>query len=564
MTNTHDKLHEECGVFGVWAPGEDVARLTYFGLYALQHRGQESAGIATTDGTRLMLRTRMGLVATAFDEESLTPLTGHAAIGHTRYSTTGSSRLCNAQPMHFEHPQLGWMALAHNGNITNAAPLRAELEAQGVQFETTSDSEVLGRLVAASPGGSWVTKFRRAMARLKGAYSLVVLTPTHLMAVRDPLAIRPLCIGRLPGAAQSVEGGLQKGEPIAWSPLRGTRSAGGGWVVASETCALMTIGADFVREVRPGEIVTIGAEGLTAYDHVPLSGPQPELEPEQALCVFEYIYFARPDSVINGVPLYTARQNMGRELAREHPAHADIVIGVPDSATPAAIGYALESGIPYTEGLIKNRYIGRTFIQPHQQLRERGIGLKFNPLPEVLRGKRVVVVDDSIVRGTTTRPIVDLLRRAGAVEVHVRIHSPAMRHPCYLGVDTARREELIAHRMSVPEIARHIGADSLGYLSLQGLFRAVGLGQDRLCSGCFTGSYPVPTQPEFDRQGADGKLALEQAGLHTADRPQGPPTSDPDLAPAARRTPSSAHDSLELELTRQDLDRDRVPAGLDP
>ncbi len=570
MTNTHDKLHEECGVFGVWAPGEDVARLTYFGLYALQHRGQESAGIATTDGTRLMLRTRMGLVATAFDEESLAPLSGHAAIGHTRYSTTGSSRLCNAQPMRFEHPQLGWMALAHNGNITNAAPLRAELEAQGVQFETTSDSEVLGRLVAASPGGSWVTKFRRAMARLKGAYSLVVLTPTHLMAVRDPLAIRPLCIGRLPGAAQSVEGGLQKGEPIAWSPLRGTRSAGGGWVVASETCALMTIGADFVREVRPGEIVTIGAEGLTAYDHVPLSGPQPELEPEQALCVFEYIYFARPDSVINGVPLYTARQNMGRELAREHPAHADIVIGVPDSATPAAIGYALESGIPYTEGLIKNRYIGRTFIQPHQQLRERGIGLKFNPLPEVLRGKRVVVVDDSIVRGTTTRPIVDLLRRAGAIEVHVRIHSPAMRHPCYLGVDTARREELIAHRMSVPDIARHIGADSLGYLSLEGLFRAVGLGQDRLCSGCFTGHYPVPTQPEFDRQGADGKLALEQEP--TTGRPPRPTpaaaigtgSNDPDLNPGARRTTPTPDAGIELELTRQDMDRDRVPAGLDP
>lgn len=499
-----DKLHEECGVFGVWAPGEDVARLTYFGLYALQHRGQESAGIATTDGETLMLRTRMGLVSTAFDEESLSGLKGHAAVGHTRYSTTGSSRLCNAQPLRLDDPNLGWLALSHNGNVTNAEPLHDELAAEGVSFETTSDSEVIGKLAIASHGANWVTKYRRAMSRLTGAYSLALLTPTHLLAIRDPMAIRPLCIGRLPS---------------------------GGWVVSSESCALMTVGAHFIREVEAGEIVTIGADGLTSYADLPKA--------EQALCVFEYIYFARPDSVINNVSLYTARQRMGRELAREHPAEADIVIGVPDSATPAAIGYSLQSGIPYTEGLIKNRYIGRTFIQPDQHLRERGIGLKFNPLPEVLSGKRVIVVDDSIVRGTTTKPIVELLRRSGATEVHVRIHSPAMSHPCYLGVDTARREELIAHRMSVEEIARHIGADSLGYLSLPGLFRAVGQGGGQLCSGCFTGNYPVPVQMEF---ATDHKLAMEYVG---EDKPPAPP----------RR--------LELDVDQVEMDLDRIPVGAD-
>ncbi|MFL5734992.1 MAG: amidophosphoribosyltransferase [Chloroflexia bacterium] len=527
-----DKLHEECGVFGVWAPGEDVARLTYFGLYALQHRGQESAGIATTGGESLMLRTRMGLVATAFDEESLSGLTGRAAIGHTRYSTTGSSRLENAQPMRLEDPALGWLALGHNGNVTNAGPLRIEMESQGVTFETTSDSEVIGKMVVASHGATWATKLRRAMARLTGAYSLVLLSPTHLIAVRDPMGIRPLCLGKLPGS----EGSRQSAVGNYASSHEQVRGSKGGWVVASESCALMTVGAQFIREVEPGEIITIGPEGLTSYGTVP--------EVNQATCVFEYIYFARPDSIINSISLYTARQNMGRELAREHPTEADIVIGVPDSATPAAIGYSLESGIPYTEGLIKNRYIGRTFIQPHQHLRERGIGLKFNPLPEVLRGKRVVVVDDSIVRGTTTRPIVELLRRAGATEVHMRIHSPAMNNPCYLGVDTARREELIAHRMSVPEIARHIGADSLGYLSLPGLYQAVGLGDDKLCSGCFTGNYPVPVQMEFH---LDNKLYLE------------PAEQQPQPAPLIELKQGV----LELQLEEAEMDEDRIPAGAD-
>ena len=399
---------------------------------------------------------------------------------------------------------------------------------------------MIGKLAVASHGSNWVTKFRRAMARLTGAYSLTLLTPTHLIAVRDPMGIRPLCIGRLPAGTRSGEAGKTQGEPIARYPI----PKGGGWVIASESCALMTVGAEFIREVEPGEIITIGEEGLTSYGDVPRTN--------QALCVFEYIYFARPDSTVSNVPLYTARQSMGRELAKEHPAEADIVIGVPDSATPAAIGYSLQSGIPYTEGLIKNRYIGRTFIQPHQHLRERGIGLKFNPLPEVLKGKRVVVVDDSIVRGTTTRPIVDLLRRAGATEVHVRIHSPAMSHPCYLGVDTARREELIAHRMSVPDIARHIGADSLGYLSLEGLFRAVGLGGDKLCSGCFTGDYPVPVQMEFS--GSDQKLAMEPSqNGHTR-----PGTKDPDLLGR-----NAHHSGMEVEFAQGEMDMDRVPAGVD-
>ena len=532
--STDDKMHEACGIFGVWAPGEDVARLTYFGLYALQHRGQESAGIATSNGHDLMIRTRMGLVSTAFDEEVLGKLTGHSAIGHTRYSTTGSSVACNAQPIRLEDRKLGWMALAHNGNVTNAGPLYTELLSEGYKFETTSDSEVIGQLAVASHGQDWAAKFRSAMQRLTGAYSLALLTPTHLIAVRDPMGIRPLCLGRLPGR-QPVDNvsthSANKGEPISRTPLH-TPQANGGWVIASESCALMTIGAQFIRDIEPGEIVTIGADGLTSYKDPGST--------DQALCVFEYIYFGRPDSVIEGRSLYQSRQQMGRQLAREHPVEADIVIGVPDSATPAAIGYALESGIPYSEGLIKNRYIGRTFIQPNQKLRERGIGLKFNPLPEILSGKRVVVVDDSIVRGTTTRPIVDLLRKAGATEVHVRIHSPAMAHPCYLGVDTARREELIAHRLTVEEIAHHIGADSLGYLSLPGLFRAVGLAGDRLCSGCFTGNYPVPVQLEFT---VDGNLSLEEA---------------------ARSEPITFMQSkLEFDIEQDTLDRDRIPIGAD-
>ena len=474
-----DHLHEACGVFGIYAPDEDVARLTYFGLYALQHRGQESAGIATTDGRNLNVFTRMGLVAQVFDEAAMAGLRGPesaAAIGHTRYSTTGSNRACNAQPIVVHDADLGPLALAHNGNIINALPLKTRLQEQGGAFAGTTDSEVIAQALVYTPGRTWVSRLRTLMPRLQGAYSLTLLTPSALYAVRDPFGIRPLCLGRLPSGA---------------------------WVVASESCALQTVGATFEREVQAGEIVQIDAAGLTTW-----ATPAAAVG---ALCVFEHIYFARPDSKIGGRSNYLARQAMGRRLAIEHPAAADIVIGVPDSAIPAAIGFAQQAGLPYSEGLVKNRYIGRTFIQPNQQMRARGVELKFNPLPEVLDGQRVVVVDDSIVRGTTTRPIVELLRKAGAREVHVRIHSPAMRHPCYLGVDTARREELIAHRLSVAEICREIGADSLGYLSLEGLFAAVsadGGREDALCQGCFTGNYPMPVQMELP---LDAKLALEMA-----------------------------------------------------
>jgi amidophosphoribosyltransferase len=464
-----DKPHEECGVFGIYAPGEDVARVTFFGLYALQHRGQESAGIATTNGARIFRRTHQGLVSQAFTEDDLGALPGVAAVGHTRYSTTGQSNARNAGPM-MTVSSLGPIAVAHNGNIVNAYQIKEELEADGETFETTTDSEVLTRLIALSPGSTVVERVRSAMPALIGAYSLAILTPGSLLAVRDPKGVRPLCLGTLNGH----------------------------WVVASESCALMTVGAQFVREVEPGEIVEIDACGLRSW-------PPPAVG-NHATCLFELIYFARPDSTLLNQRLHLVRQRMGEQLAREHPADADIVVGLPDSATPAAIGYSRESGIPYTEALIKNRYIGRTFIQPDQLLREVGVALKFNALPEVLEDKRVVLVDDTIVRGTTSRPIVQLLRNAGAREVHMRVHAPPMRYPCYLGVDLARREELIAARMSVEEIGEHIGVDSIGYLSLEGLLSAIDSPSAGFCTGCLTGSYPVPVQLEMDMH----KLVLER------------------------------------------------------
>jgi amidophosphoribosyltransferase len=464
-----DKPHEECGVFGIFAPGEDVARITFFGLYALQHRGQESAGIATADGHTVHRRTHLGLVSQAFTENDLAVLPGFAAIGHTRYSTTGQSSERNAGPMLTES-SLGPIAVGHNGNIVNAFSLRDELEERGERFVTTTDSEVLARLIALAPGDTMVLKLRQAMPRLNGAYSLVILTSEKLYAVRDPKGVRPLCIGKL----------------------------GDHWVVASESCALMTVGATFVREIEPGEIVEIDETGFTS--HMPL-------EPSKhATCLFELIYFARPDSTLLNQRLHLVRQRMGEVLAREHPVEADVVVGLPDSATPAAIGYAKASGIPYGEGLIKNRYIGRTFIQPDQRLRDIGVSLKFNALPEVLDGKRVILVDDTIVRGTTSRPIVNLLRNAGAKEVHMRVHAPPMMWPCYLGVDLARREELIAARMSVEEIGKHIGADSIGYLSLEGLLEAINSPGGGFCTGCLTGHYPIPVQLELDMD----KLVLER------------------------------------------------------
>ncbi len=458
-------MHESCGVFGIYAPGEDVSRLTFFALFALQHRGQESAGIATTDGKSIQLYARMGLVSQVFNEGSLSRLGGNIAIGHNRYSTTGSSHVKNVQPIVLGN-SAGAMAIAHNGNIINAKHFYDELSDQGYTFRTTTDTEVIANLILSSPEKDWVDKIRYAMHRLQGVYSLVIMTNHTLFGVRDPLGVRPLCLGAIDD----------------------------GWVIASETCALDHIGANLIREIEPGEIVAINENGISSYQ---------EESGKRAVCVFEYIYFARPDSVINGRLLYPARQAMGAQLAREHPVEADLVMGVPDSATAAGIGYASESGISLCEGLLKNRYVGRTFIEPDQRIRDLGVKLKFNPMPQILDGKRVVVVDDSIVRGTTTPKVVGLLRKAGAREVHMRICAPPIRYPCFFGVDMATRWELIAAQKKIPEIRDYIGADSLGYSSIEGLVRAVALPRDVFCMACFTGDYPIPVQLEMS------KLALE-------------------------------------------------------
>ncbi len=458
-------MHESCGIFGVYCPGVDVARLTFFGLYALQHRGQESAGIATSDGNNINLTTAMGLVSQVFTEDKLRQLEGHIAIGHNRYSTTGSSQSFNAQPIMVTHNDTQ-IVVGHNGNIINAKIRRDELEANGYTFHTATDTEIIGNLILSSMEKDMVGKIRYAMNRLQGAYSLVILTNDELFAVRDPLGVRPLCLGNL----------------------------NGGWVVASESCALDHIGAIYLREIEPGEIVRISKEGLQTFKK---PGKQ------KGLCIFEYIYFARPDSVIQNKLVYQARQAMGAQLSLEHPVEADLVMGVPDSATAAGIGYSAASGIPYCEGLLKNRYVGRTFIEPDQRLRDLGVQLKFNPLSEIIEGKKLIAVDDSIVRGTTTPRVINMLRRAGAKEVHLRICAPPLRHPCFFGVDMATRKELIAAQKSVEEIRQFIGADSLGYLSIEGLIKAIGLPKESYCLACFTGDYPLPVQLDMD------KLALE-------------------------------------------------------
>jgi amidophosphoribosyltransferase len=454
-----DRPREACGVFGIYAPGEDVARAAYFGLYALQHRGQESAGIVVGDGRVLHVQRGMGLVSQVFDEAAMRPLQGSLAVGHCRYATTGESEARNAQPLIAKDgpagPQPGApFALAHNGNLINADELAAGLAARGVSFSASSDSEVILRLIVDSQGESWYARLLRTLPRLRGAFSLVMASADTLFAARDPWGIRPLCLGRL----------------------------GRHWVVASESCALDTIGATLVREVEPGEVLRIDAHGVEGARFA-ASSPQ--------LCSFEYIYFARPDSIIAGRRVYSARVALGRQLAREQPARADLVIPVPDSAVPMAVGYAQESGIPYREGLVKNRYIGRTFIAPTQRQRERGIQIKFNPLSDEIAGQRLVMIEDSIVRGTTSKPLVALLRRAGAAEVHVRVASPPYRHPCHLGLDTGRREELIAARLSEEEICRHIGADSLGYLSMDGLFAGIERPRETLCRACLDGRLPI-------------------------------------------------------------------------
>jgi amidophosphoribosyltransferase len=470
-----DKPREACGVFGIYAPDMQVARLSFFALYALQHRGQESAGIATCDGEIAHIHKGLGLVSQVFTEENLHPLQGHIAIGHNRYSTTGAPRLRNAQPYLIE-TALGPLGIAHNGNLTNAHSLRRELLHRGYGLTSSSDSEVITQTLSGASGWTWEERISSFMEWAQGAYSLAILTSDAVYAVRDPWGFRPLCLGSLNGS---------------------------GWAVASESCALATIGADFLRAVQPGEIVRLDKDGITSWD-----GPRMIARP--ALCIFEYIYFARPDSILEGHSVHQVRRRLGALVAREHPVEADLVIGVPDSATAHAIGYAQEASLPFNEGLIKNRYIGRTFIQPDDRLRRLGVALKFNPLPDVLKGQRVVVVDDSIVRGNTSGPLVALLRKAGAAEVHLRVASPPIRYPCFMGVDMSTREELIAARLQTDEIARQIGVDTLGYLSAAGLLEAVGydkedtLSERGYCRACFTGEYPLPTAT------AAGKGAFEQ------------------------------------------------------
>lgn len=450
---SEDAVHDACGVCGLYVPGEDVARTTYFALYALQHRGQESAGIAVSDGNELRVFKQMGLLSQVFTEDVLAELPGYLSVGHTRYSTTGSSVVYNAQPL-LAKSTLGTFALAHNGNLVNTEALRSELPPEAAAA-SDSDSDVMARMIAGLESGDMEERIAGVMRRCIGAFSIVLATEKQLFGFRDPWGVRPLCIGRY----------------------------GEGWMLASESCALNTVGADFVREVEPGEIIIIDERGMRSR--------KIETGHKPANCIFEYIYFSRPDTSYSGHELYEARYRMGRAIARECPVEADVVIGVPDSATAAAIGYADESGLPYIEGLIKNRYIGRTFISPDQTMRAQGVKLKFNPLVANLKGKRIVLVDDSIVRGTTTRQLVALLRRCGAAEVHVRLTCPPMRHPCFLGVDTATYEQLIAANYSVPEICKIINADSLGYLSEEGLVESTGRPRKDFCMGCFTGKYPA-------------------------------------------------------------------------
>jgi amidophosphoribosyltransferase len=473
LLNHRDGPRDECGVFGVFAPEHDVARLAYFALFALQHRGQESAGIATAEaGGGLMMTLRdTGLVNQVFDEQKLRTLQGNLAIGHVRYSTTGSSGWENSQPI-YRGGDNRELALAHNGNLINAVELHAELRAKGVSFSSTSDSEIIAALLATHPADTIEEAVADALPRLKGAFSTVALTHEGVVAFRDPHGLRPLALGRL----------------------------GDRWCVASESCAFDIIGASFERDVKPGEVVRLSEDGLSARQVV--EGQR------RAFCVFEHIYFARPDSLLEGNRTQVSRRKMGEILWREAPVEADVVIAVPDSGNPAAAGYAKASGLPKDDGLIKNRYVARTFIQPGQELRKHGLRMKFNPLTEVVEGKRLVVVDDSIVRGNTTRQIVQMLRDAGAAEVHMRISAPPIRNPCHYGVDMSTREEMIAHERSVEEISAELGCDSLAYLSLEGVYEAIRATRETHCDACFTGEYPLPGTEE-----AAGKFALESLPL---------------------------------------------------
>lgn len=491
-----DQLHEECGVFGVWAPDRDVARLTYFGLRALQHRGQESAGIAVGDGGTVMVRKDLGLLDRVFSNADLSTLSGQLAVGHVRYGTAGAKSWEASQP-HLSTINSVIIALAHNGTLVNTDELRRQLIELGVPFLSNSDSEVATKLIGyfTQRTGHLREGIRKTMELVRGGYAMTLINEQALYAFRDPHGIRPLVLGKLvdegldqADAASVSQLPSQDGAATVDSAVHVTRA--GGWVVASETCALDIVGAEYVRDVRPGEILRISAEGLVSEQGVPAAE-------ESANCIFEQVYFARPDSIMNGKSVYACRYDMGRQLAHEEPVEADLVIGVPDSGLPPAEGYSHESGIPFGEGLIKNRYVGRTFIEPTQELRAMGVRMKLNPLRDNIEGKRLVVIDDSIVRGTTMVQLVKMLRNAGAKEIHIRINSPEVIWPCFYGIDTDVQSQLISANKTVDEICEYIGADSLAFLSVEGLLKVMPKGG--YCDACFTGRYPVAIPESFGR-----------------------------------------------------------------
>jgi amidophosphoribosyltransferase len=463
-----DTLEEECAVFGVFAPGEDVARMTCFGLQALQHRGQESAGIAVGDGETIMVTKDLGLVTQVFNEASLSALDGFVAVGHTRYSTSDATSSWEAAQPHISNIDSILIALAHNGTLINTGDARSRLIEQGIQFRSFADSEVAAKIIGEATKQTHHLRdgIRTMMEELEGAYSMVLASPDSLYAFRDPRGVRPLCVGKLAGSR--------------------------GWVVSSETCGLDIVGAEYVREVEPGEVLRFNADGMYSEQVMPAKS--------YAACIFEYVYFARPDSVIDGQSVYGARHNMGRILAKEAPAHADIVLGVPDSGVPAAMGYAQESGIALADGIVKNRYVGRTFIQPTQAMRQLGIRIKLNPISSVISGKRLVVIDDSIVRGNTSKKLVEMLREAGAKEVHLRIVSPEVKWPCFYGIDTDTQDQLIAANISTEEIRKVINADSLAFISLEGLHNSIKTNHTGSCDACFSGCYPVAIPAEMQKR----------------------------------------------------------------
>ncbi|MBT3921039.1 MAG: amidophosphoribosyltransferase [Nitrospina sp.] len=462
-----DKLHEECGVVGVYGHPE-AANLVYLGLYALQHRGQESAGIVASTHSKMHLELGMGLVADIFDPARILKLPGPLAIGHNRYSTAGKSELVNAQPCMINY-SAGSLALAHNGNLVNAQTIRKELGTKGAIFQSTNDSEVIVHLMAQSKAESFVDRAAEALGQVSGAYSLVLMTETELLAARDPHGFRPLCLGKLDGA----------------------------YIIASETCVMDLIEAEFIREVEPGELILINDQGIQSFF--------PFKKVESKHCVFEHIYFARPDSYMFGEHVYTARKEMGKAMAQESPADVDLVVPVPDSGVVSAMGFSEESGIPFEMGLIRNHYVGRTFIEPQSQIRHFGVKLKLNAVKSIINGKRIAIIDDSIVRGTTSRKIVKMLLEAGAKEVHLRISAPPILHSCFYGIDTPNKEELIAHKHNLEETRKYLAADSLAYLSLEKMMSVLENGEKKFCSACFDGNYPVPI--------TDKKLDTDQLGL---------------------------------------------------